>query len=152
MNPLVPVLFVVGLVAVATVAGLVWRARQGAASTPTSADVVDLRTLVVDLRTLTDADGDAPAPFRARATLVQFSTEYCTFCPSTRRVLTEISKRAGDVSYLDVDVTHRADLVRRFSIMQTPTTLILDADGAIRTRIGGGVRRAVVEEQLALLA
>jgi len=96
----------------------------------------------------TSGGSTAPARFGDRATLVQFSTEFCSSCPATRRVLTEISTSTDGVAYLDVDVTHRADLVRHFSILQTPTTLILDRDGVVRTRIGGSVQRAVVETRL----
>jgi len=141
MNPLVPLVFVVALVAVATLAGVVWKARQGAARTTAPSEAVDPRLLA-------PASGTDVVPFGERATLVQFSTEFCASCPSTRRVLTAISARNADVAYLDVDVTDRADLVRRFSILQTPTTLILDRDGVVRTRIGGAVRPAVIEARL----
>jgi hypothetical protein len=33
-------------------------------------------------------------------------------------------------------------------VLQTPTTLILDSAGAVRARIGGAVRREVVEAEL----
>ncbi|WP_368499606.1 TlpA family protein disulfide reductase [Herbiconiux sp. A18JL235] len=138
-----PLAFIVALVALSTVLGVLWRARQGRA-TPTPRRV-----------TGTGANRQAlePALFAAggfgdRATLVQFSTDHCASCPSTRRVLREISAATTDVAYLDVDVTNRADLVRRFAILQTPTTLVLDRHGVVRTRIGGAARRAVVEKTL----
>jgi hypothetical protein len=33
-------------------------------------------------------------------------------------------------------------------VLQTPTTLILDSDGAVRARIGGAVRRDLVIAEL----
>ncbi|WP_092554606.1 thioredoxin family protein [Herbiconiux ginsengi] len=139
MNPLLAIAFLVALVGVSTLVGFGWRSRQGAARAVAAQPSVSPALL--------DAP-DAPARFGERATLVQFSTEFCSSCPSTRRVLSDISTSTSGVSYLDVDVTNRPDLVRHFSILQTPTTLILDRDGVVRTRIGGAVRRAVVETRL----
>jgi thiol-disulfide isomerase/thioredoxin len=149
MNPLVPIAFLLGLVAVSTLVGFGWRSRQGAARAVAAEPSVD-PALFGDPES--PSSSAAPARFGERATLVQFSTEFCSNCPSTRRVLSEISTRTTGVSYLDVDVTHRPDLVRHFTILQTPTTLILDRDGVVRTRIGGAVHRAVVETRLKELA
>jgi thiol-disulfide isomerase/thioredoxin len=143
MNPIVVIAFLLGLVAVSTLVGFGWRSRQGAARAVAARPSVDPALF---------GEPDAPARFGAHATLVQFSTEFCSGCPATRRVLSEISTAVPGVSYLDVDVTDRADLVRQFSILQTPTTLILDRDGVVRSRIGGVARRAVVETRLKELA
>lgn len=148
MDIVAVIVFVTVLVSATTVAGLVWRSRQGKAVPAVRAG----SSGVDPIAPATFGEEATPARYGERATLVQFSTEFCSSCPSTRRVLSEISDRATDVAYLDVDVTHRADLVRRFSILQTPTTLILDRDGVVRTRIGGAVRRTVVENALQELA
>ncbi|MCS5719632.1 thioredoxin family protein [Herbiconiux sp. CPCC 205763] len=145
MNLLVVIAFLIGLVAVSTLVGFAWKSRQGAARAVAAQPSVPPELFDA-------AAGTTPPRFGERATLVQFSTEFCSGCPATRRVLAEISTRTSGVSYLDVDVTHRPDLVQRFSILQTPTTLILDRDGVVRTRIGGAVRRAVVETRLKELA
>jgi thiol-disulfide isomerase/thioredoxin len=114
------------LVAFATVLGLLWRATQGRALAASG------RVSGVEL-------GD-------RATLLQLSTEVCGPCRATARVLHELSDPG--VRHVEVDIAERPDLVSRFNVLQTPTTLILDADGAVRARIGGAVRRAVVEAEL----
>ncbi|MEV8268507.1 thioredoxin family protein [Microbacterium sp. NPDC076911] len=82
------------------------------------------------------------------ATLLQFSTEFCTRCPGVSRTLAAIADREPGVVHIDVDLTHRADLAKHFHILQTPTTLMLDSDGVIRTRLGGTVARASVENEL----
>jgi thiol-disulfide isomerase/thioredoxin len=143
MHPLFALLLLVGLVVVTLLAGLLWRRRQGAARAVSATDAVDLALLA--------APNSLPR-LGTRATLVQFSTAFCSGCPGTRRVLNELAARGDGIAYLDVDVTERADLVRRFAILQTPTTLILDRHGVVRTRIGGSVRRSVVEERLEALA
>jgi thiol:disulfide interchange protein len=141
MNWIGVVAVIAGLVAVSTAAGLVWRARQGSRRAVAGGERVDLSELRTPDATVSDHLG-------SRATLVQFSTAFCSACPGTRRVLTAVSAGADGVAYLDVDVTERADLMRRFGILQTPTTLVLDRHGVVRSRIGGAVRRAVVEQTL----
>jgi thiol-disulfide isomerase/thioredoxin len=121
-----------GLVLAATLLGVLHRAFQGRARTITDARIVSI-------------DGVALGP---RATLLQFSTEVCAPCKSTARVLDDLAARTEDVAHVDLDVTHRPDLASRYRVLQTPTTLILDADGAVRARIGGAVRRDVVVAEL----
>jgi thiol-disulfide isomerase/thioredoxin len=75
-----------------------------------------------------------------RATLLQFSTEFCAPCRSTARVLGAAADDVDGVRHVDVDLTHRPDLAGRFGVLQTPTTLVLDAAGAVRARIGGAAR------------
>lgn len=120
-----------GLVALATVVGLVWRARTGRVRAG-SGSVVDLPEV----------------PLTAKATLLQFSTEVCAPCVPTRRVLGQIADTTDGVSHVDLDVTHRPDLAAKFNVLQTPTTLILDRAGTIRARIGGAPRQADVRAAL----
>jgi thiol-disulfide isomerase/thioredoxin len=85
------------------------------------------------------------------ATLLQFSTQRCAKCPGAHRTLAELARERDGVRHLDIDLTHRPDIARHFRVLQTPTTLILDADGAIQTRFGGVPSRDVVELELARL-
>jgi thiol-disulfide isomerase/thioredoxin len=86
-----------------------------------------------------------------RATLLQFSTEYCSRCPAVHRLLTEISDDRAGVAHREVDLTHRPDLAARFHVLQTPTILILDSRGAVRARIGGTPARVTVDRELDLV-
>ena len=83
------------------------------------------------------------------ATLVQFSTEFCTTCPGTRRFLQQVASRSVGVAYLDVDLTRDGELARRLHILQTPTVFVLDAGGRLVTRFGGAPRPADVRSVLA---
>lgn len=121
-----------GLVLAATLLGFLHRATQGRARTISDARIVSI-------------DGVA---LGGRATLLQFSTEVCAPCKSTARVLDDLAARTEEVTHVDLDVTHRPELASRYRVLQTPTTLILDADGAVRARIGGAVRRDVVIAEL----
>lgn len=126
------------LVVLTTIAGLVFRRRQGRARTVDSVEAVDPALL-------------GAASLGPEATLVQFSTEICSRCPGVRRVLTQIADARDGVSYVDVDLTHRPDLAQHFRVLQTPTTLVLDRRGVIRTRFGGTLERAAVESELTRL-
>jgi hypothetical protein len=63
-------------------------------------------------------------------------------------MLADVSAGREGVAHLDVDLTRRADLADRFRILQTPTLLVLDADGVARSRIAGAPARAVVLAEL----
>lgn len=82
------------------------------------------------------------------ATLLQFSTELCARCPGVRRTLSAIAERHPGVRHVEVDLTHRSDIAKRFRVLQTPTILLLDGSGAVRTRAGGAVARDVLELEL----
>jgi thiol-disulfide isomerase/thioredoxin len=116
----------IGLVAVATVLGLVWRASQGR---------------------VTAASGQIDGvELGSGATLLQLSSEVCAPCRATAKVLGGIQE--DGVRHVEVDIADRPDLASRFNVLQTPTTLILDAAGTVRARIGGAVRRDTVIAEL----
>ncbi|WP_378146712.1 TlpA family protein disulfide reductase [Cnuibacter sp. UC19_7] len=138
MDMLLPLGAVSGLVILSTALGLAWRATRGRTSARSTGEVIVPESL----------GSDAVAGWGRAATLLQFSTELCSTCPQTRRVLAaEASARPG-VAHVDVDVTERPDLVTRFSVLQTPTTLLIDATGVVRARWGGSVRPPAVREAL----
>lgn len=126
---------VAALVVLATAAGLLLRRRDGRARAVDSAEVVDPRRLGADA-------------LGREATLLQFSTEMCARCPGVHRMLSEVADAREGVRHLDVDLTHRPDIAQHFRVLQTPTTLVLDRRGVVRTRFGGTPGRAVVELEL----
>ncbi len=72
-----------------------------------------------------------------RATLLQFSSAFCAPCRTTRRVLEQVSATESGIAHVEVDAEHHLDVVRRFGILRTPTTLIIDASGREVTRAMG---------------
>jgi hypothetical protein len=134
----IALLVTAALVVVAVGAGVVFRRTQGRARAVDSAEIVDPRRL--------GADG-----LGEEATLLQFSTEMCARCPGVHRMLSDIAEAREGVRHLDVDLTHRPDIAQHFRVLQTPTTLVLDRTGVIRTRFGGTPGRAVVELELTRL-
>lgn len=79
-----------------------------------------------------------------RATLVQFSSAFCSPCRATRRVLGEVAEMVPGVSHVEIDAEDHLDLVRDLGILKTPTVLVLDADGRIVRRATGQPRKADV--------
>jgi thiol-disulfide isomerase/thioredoxin len=88
--------------------------------------------------------GDVGRPLGERATLVQFSSAFCQPCRATRLVLADVARTVPGVTHVEIDAESRLDLVRRVDVTRTPTVLILDAAGRVRTRATGAPRSADV--------
>jgi thiol-disulfide isomerase/thioredoxin len=154
-----PAALIAGLAlpAVATAIGLAWRSRTGRVRVIATADAAAAPTIDADARRSERAAAaaefglDEPVLGTA-ATLVQFSTEFCSRCPATARGLREIARDFAGVRHVEIDLTRRADLADRFDVRQTPTTLILRADGATIARIAGVPRPDAVRAHLETLA
>jgi thiol-disulfide isomerase/thioredoxin len=84
---------------------------------------------------------DLGAPLGERATLVQFSTEFCTYCGPTRELLAAVARERDGVAFVEIDAASRMDLTRRLRVMSTPTVLVLDSGGAIGRRTSGQPRK-----------
>jgi thiol-disulfide isomerase/thioredoxin len=134
------------VLAAASAAGFGLRARSGRfkrqGSTPISARTVrgDSPSPAASGTVLTAAD--LGAPLGRRATLVQFSTEFCTYCGPTRELLAEVAADRPGVAFVEIDAADRMDLARRLRVMATPTVLVLGADGAVEQRSSGQQRKA----------
>lgn len=154
MSPLIALAVIGGLVGIAVVAGVLW-SRRGATITTGDArrDTHDSERL--DPVTLAAAAGahasGGAAGLGETATIVQFSTVYCTRCPATHRLITELAAERPGVEVLHLDVTEAPDLVAEYRLRQTPTVLIVDAEGATRSRLSGAISRADLTAQLAAL-
>jgi len=136
--PVSVALLITGVVIViAVAAGLVIRAQEGRRRT---GGHMHLRT--------EDLSGRPLAP---SATLVQFSTVMCARCPQTRRLLGAIAREHEGVEHLEIDLTERNDLAARYRVLQTPTTFLVDASGAVLSRWGGIPDRRTIDQELASL-
>jgi thiol-disulfide isomerase/thioredoxin len=87
-----------------------------------------------------------------RATLLQFSSAFCTPCRATRRVLQDVAAIVPGVQHVEVDAEHHLDLVRRLGILRTPTTLVLDQHGTEISRATGAPTKQAVIASLGPLA
>jgi thiol-disulfide isomerase/thioredoxin len=163
------VLLLLAVLGAATAFGL-WRARtdgrmrhvahaEPGGPPPTPGD--DSEPLLVDGLPVTPADHSViPRPdaltatelgadLGERATLVQFSSAFCQPCRATRVVLTDVAELVPGVAHIEVDAESHLELVRRLDVTRTPTVLVLDAGGRIRTRATGAPRKRDVLAALA---
>jgi thiol-disulfide isomerase/thioredoxin len=76
-----------------------------------------------------------------RATIVQFSTTFCSSCRAAKALIKDVVKDQSDIAYLEIDAESNLDLVRKVDIKSTPTTLFLDKDGFEIARATGAPKR-----------
>lgn len=139
---LVPVLTLLGALAVAVVLGAWWQRHQGAVRTRPGAAVggaaerFDWAAHGVELG--------------ARRTFLQLSAAVCAPCRSTARVLAEVASSHDGVAHRELDVDEHLDLVLAFGILRTPTVLVLDADGRETARASGAMNRRQAVAALAV--
>ena len=138
----------VALPAAAAAIGLAWKSRAGRVRTVRSAGRTGDEAAAPTTADASRGLGVATEAFGESATLVQFSTAYCSRCPATARELASIAHDYVGVRHVEVDLTHRPDIADRFRVLQTPTTLILDARGATTARIAGVPRSNEVRDRL----
>ncbi len=78
------------------------------------------------------------------ATILQFSSAFCTPCRATRSTLSSIVTHYPKIKHVEVDAESNLALVRRLDIRQTPTTLFLNSDGREIARAVGAPKRQQV--------
>jgi len=91
------------------------------------------------------------APLGSRATLLQFSSAFCTPCRATRTLLENVVSRMNDVAHVEIDAESELELVRYLNILSTPTTLILDSKGYEVGRAVGAPKRQQVIDALSVI-
>ena len=142
MNQVIQIALVLSLVVVATVAGLIWKARTGTAKKISSGEVIDLKEIGAV------KDGVPVTKFGERVTFLQFSSQVCSQCVQTARLFHELEAAHDDILHIEVDITNRLDLANKFNVMQTPTTLVLDKNGVVTSRIGGAAKTQTIQDEL----
>lgn len=95
---------------------------------------------------------DLGRPLGERATLLHFSSAFCSPCRATRTLLIDVADRVDGVAIVEIDAESHLELVRRLDVMRTPTVLVLDPRGAVVRRASGLPRRDQVLSALAAAA
>jgi thiol-disulfide isomerase/thioredoxin len=122
---------VLALIVLAGIAGAAYKLNSGKIRKVKNSSAINLAEIGVE------KDGKPFTRFTTKVTFLQFSTDFCTFCGPTAKMFEALERSDSNVTHLEVNVTNRPDLVSKFNILQTPTTLVLDKDGNIVSRIGG---------------
>ena len=94
----------------------------------------------VDERHLVSAN-EIGSELGEQATILQFSSAFCTPCRATRSTLSTVVTHYPKIKHIEVDAESNLDLVRRLDIRQTPTTLFLNASGKEIARAVGAPKR-----------
>lgn len=133
---------ILGLIALATIAGLTWKLTTGRAKRIKDGLQIDLAKLGAT------KNGQPVTKFGEHTTFLQFSSETCATCKQTSKLFEELEKTSHGVLHIEVDLTHRLDLAEKFGILQTPTTLVLDSKGIVKSRIGGAPKQSTIDEEI----
>ncbi len=121
-------LIIVAVLALATAYGLVDRRRAG-----TIKAKADSRHSI--------AAHEIGSDLGESATVLQFSSAFCTPCRSTRSTLSSVIAHYPKIKHVEVDAENNLALVRRLDIRQTPTTLFLNSAGKEIARAVGAPKR-----------
>ena len=124
MKSLLPIVIVLGL---ATAYGLWYQRSRGKVVVRSDKGLITQSMIGVELG--------------ARATLVQFSSAFCSPCRATRALLEDVTADMADVVHVDIDAEAHLELVRQLDIRSTPTTLFLDRNGHEVGRAMGAPKR-----------
>ena len=76
-----------------------------------------------------------------RASVVIFSTTFCSECRSAKALISDVTSTLNDISYIEIDAESNLELVRKVDIRSTPTTLFLDRSGFEIARATGAPKR-----------
>ncbi len=124
MKSLLPIVIVLGL---ATAYGLWYQGSRGKVVVRSDKGLITQSMIGVELG--------------QRATLVQFSSAFCSPCRATRALLEDVTAEMADVVHVDIDAEANLELVRQLDIRSTPTTLFLDRKGHEVGRAMGAPKR-----------
>lgn len=124
---------VVVLTAVVTLAGRLWRARDGRVRTPDESGPAGARAASLALAEVGFA---APLPAGTHAALL-LGSPTCAPCDTVKGLLTDLEGERDDFLWTSVDVDDHVDLVRDLRVMRVPTLLIVDDAGRIVARSSG---------------
>ena len=86
-----------------------------------------------------------------RATVVIFSTTFCSECRSAKALISDVTSTLSDISYIEIDAESNLELVRRVDIRSTPTTIFLDKAGFEIARATGAPKRDQLIKMIASL-
>jgi thiol-disulfide isomerase/thioredoxin len=133
---------IAALVLLVVGSGIYWRKTTGRARAVADGTQIDLVKLGAT------KNGKPVTQFGKKITFLQFSTEVCSQCRQTARLLGEFEQQNPDVLHVEFDLTHRLDVAKKFNILQTPTTLVLDSRGRVTSRIGGAAKSQTIQDEI----
>jgi thioredoxin-related protein len=92
-----------------------------------------------------------PIELSSEATILLFSTEYCSICPGVKK---QIEKYIGDVNNISlhqIDAVENIDVARKLHVKSSPTTIFFDSKGNEFGRIIGAPKSNQLKETFSKL-
>jgi thioredoxin-related protein len=89
----------------------------------------------------TAADFGLILNFSNSATVLVFTSTFCSECRTAKASVRDVVKDFKDITYVEVDAESNLELVRRVDIRSTPTTIFLDSKGFEIARAKGAPKR-----------
>jgi thiol-disulfide isomerase/thioredoxin len=121
-------LLIIGVLIAATLFGVVDRSRAGRIK------------VEADSRNQIHAN-EIGGTLGEEATVLQFSSAFCTPCRTTRSTLASVISHYPKIKHIELDAESNLSLARRLDIRQTPTTLFLNSTGKEIARAVGAPKR-----------
>lgn len=84
------------------------------------------------------------------ATLLLLTSQQDDRSTAVRGHLTDLAAQHDGVRVAEVDLTRHGDLAGRYAVTRTPSVLVLDAGGRLRSRVKGAGDAAVLRRALEL--
>lgn len=126
----------IGILALTTVFGLYWRSQQGKLKTPskihksvTNEELSKIIRAKSSFIVNSDLGEKHQLQLGKSATLLQFSSAFCSPCKATAHVISNIVQNMDDVVYIQVASEENLKLVEKFDIKSTPTVIFFNRDG-----------------------
>ena len=123
MKSLLPLLLILALTAVV---GFRYRVKKG---------------VIKEKRGLQILESELGKKYGKRASVVIFSTTFCSECRAAKALISDVTSTLSDISYIEINAESNLELVRKVDIRSTPTTLFLDKAGFEIARATGAPKR-----------
>ena len=123
MKSLLPLVLILGLT---TVFGLRYRVKKGAIKERKGSQILE---------------SELGKKYGKRATVVIFSTTFCSECRAAKGLISDVTSTLSDISYIEIDAESNLELVRKVDIRSTPTSIFLDKAGFEIARATGAPKR-----------
>lgn len=131
-----------GLVLLASLVGFWLISKSGRARRIKNGEQVELS----DIRAT--KNGKPVTELGEKVTLLQFSSDFCSSCKQTSVLLENVEKVRKGLLHIDLDISNRLDLARTYSILKTPTILILNSRGEVVSRIVGAPKQETIDLEI----
>ena len=123
MKSLLPLILILALTAVV---GFIFRAKKGVIKEKLGSQI---------------SENELGKKYGKRATVVIFSTTFCSECRAAKALISDATSTLNDISYIEIDAESNLELVRKVNVRSTPTTIFLDTAGFEIARVTGAPKR-----------